>query len=152
LTSVVAEALLFPGIGSTSRLPLASLTRTVALLVTAKLPISTLTVTVALEPEVRPPRLQLNEPPVAEQTPWVEVSPEKVPGSKSVMVTRAASCGPLLVTTMVKVTMEPALMLAGAFMVMARSGTPGAILGMTATEGADSGLLPSALMECTVKV
>ena len=68
-----------------------------------------------------------------------------VPGNVSVSVASGALPGPLFVIVMVKVTNPPEFTLAGELIVIPRSVPVGA-MGVTVFEGADSALLPVALV------
>jgi hypothetical protein len=74
-----------------------------------------------------------------------------VPGKVSVIVTSAALPGPLFVIVMVKVTNPPEFTLAGELIVIPRSVPVGAV-GSTVFDGADSALLPVALVAWTLKL
>jgi hypothetical protein len=149
VTLVVELAILFAAEVSINKLPAASRSCTAAVLVMAVAPERTVTLTVACAPAFSAPRLQVKTAPVCVQTPCELDEDWKAAGKVSVSVTSAALPGPLLVTVMAKVTNAPALTVAGEVMVIARS-VPCGDIGVTALDGSDSALLPTAFVACTV--
>jgi len=67
-------------------------------------------------------------------------------------VTLGARFGPRLVTSRLKEAFPPGFTVAGPVTPIAISVGPSGTLGVTAFDGADSALFPTALVACTVKV
>ena len=151
VTFVVELATLFAAKVSLSKLPSASLNCTDAVFVSAVLAAATVTLMLALAPAFIAPSVQVKTAPMREHTPGVVVDDWNVPGNVSASVTSAALPGPLFVIVMVKVTNPPAFTLAGELIVMPRSVPVGA-MGITVFDGADSALLPVALVAWTLKL